>query len=181
MEPIRELQLRASKLFADYSLRSLSLSRGTDISGQEVSDVEIRLATDIDDPGSDHRVSFKVLDRGADSHRYISSVVVQPRLELSLTDEGRRLSTEDVSAKALRFIDSIDTRVAKIHQEQSILSTQPVGKTFELNHKTRFTVLADDGAGHLTISIQGKDGEQQAKLAANDLLDGLYAGFIVQL
>jgi hypothetical protein len=41
-------------------------------------------------------------------------------------------------------------------------------------------VLSDDGEGQLAIRILRADGGSTAALAANDLLDGLYAGIITQ-
>ena len=81
-----------------------------------------------------------------------------------------------------QLIAAISSRVAKIHKEQSILHIQPVGKTFLLMDKTRFDVLTDDGEGQLSIRIYRDGGindlGNEAGLAANDLLDGLYSGII---
>jgi len=78
------------------------------------------------------------------------------------------------------LIEAIRPRVAKVHKGQSILGTQPLGKTFVLYDKTRCEVLADNGEGQLTIRIVRQDGSAEASLAANDLLNGLYSGAITQ-
>ena len=57
---------------------------------------------------------------------------------------------------------------------------KPVGKSFLLYGKTRFDVLSDNGKGQLAIRIQREDGSSEAGMAANDPLDGLYAGVITR-
>jgi hypothetical protein len=90
------------------------------------------------------------------------------------------MGSNAIAGKVRDFIAAIRERVEKIHKEQSILGTQPVGKIFVLNNKTRFKVLADDGEGQLSIEIMDKEGGREARLGANDLLDGLYVGLITR-
>ena len=165
--------------FEDYRIRSIGISTGVDIRNDEISQVEINFLSDADNDSAGYVVSFKLLDKASDAHRYLRGIGGPlSAIRLQLTQEGRGLGNKTIAGKVRNFIAAIENRVKKIHKEQSILGIQPVGRIFILNHKTRFKVVAEDGEGQLSIELLGKEGGRAAKLGANDLLDGLYVGLI---
>jgi hypothetical protein len=167
--------------FEDYRIRSIGISIGADIHNDVVSQVEINFFRDADNDAAGYVVSFKLLDKASDAHRYLRGIGGQlSDFRVQLTEETQGMGSNAIAGKVRDFIATIKERVEKIHKEQSILGTRPVGKIFVLNNKTRFKVLADDGEGQLSIEIMGKKGGREAKLAANDLLDGLYVGLIAR-
>lgn len=167
-------RVSAAEFFARYGIRSLRITRDADIRAAEASLVEIFFA-------GGFRVSFKLLEGGAAQVcRYLEGIGAAPACEPELTSAGRQLGPDERGAWLRILLDAIADRVAKIHKEQSILNIQPVGKRFLLHGKTQFDVLSDDGEGQLAIRIQRGDGGSEAALAANDLLDGLYAGIITE-
>ena len=164
--------------FAAYHIHSIRISKGADIRDNEISLVDISFNHDSGDESQSYLVTFKVLNQASDTHQYLLGISARPDFKLDLTQAGNDLGSEAICAKIRSFIKAINTRVAKVYKEQSILSTQPLGKTFLLYGKTRFKVLTDNGEGQLTISIIRNDGSSEAGLSANDLLDGLYTGVI---
>lgn len=170
----------SDRLLADfldaYGIQSIHVSRDADIRDDEVSLVDIRF----DSGGDSYRVSFKLLaGAAARIHRYLKAMGPGPALEL--TPEGGAAGAQAIDKMIPAFVDSITDRVEKVHREQSILGIQPVGKTFVLYGKTRFEVLSDNGKGRLAIRIMRKEGDTEAGLNANDLLDGLYSGVITRV
>ncbi len=167
--------------FEDYRIRSIGISTGVDIRNDEISQVEINFLSDAGDDAAAYVVSFKLLDKASDAHRYLRGIGGQlSDFRVQLTEETQGMGSNAIAGKVRDFIAAIKERVEKIHKEQSILGTQPVGKIFVLNNKTRFKVLADDGEGQLSIEIMDEDGGREARLGANDLLDGLYVGLITR-
>ncbi len=167
--------------FEDYRIQSIGISAGADIRNDLISQVEINFLGDADNQAAGYVVSFKLLDKASDTHRYLrgiggplSAIRVQP------TQDSRGMGNNEIVGKVHDFIAAIKKRVEKIHKEQSILGIQPVGRIFILNHKTRFKVVAEDGEGQLSIELLDKEGGRTAKLGANDLLDGLYVGLIAE-
>jgi plasmid maintenance system killer protein len=175
--------MKLARFFEQYRLDSIRITKDTDISGKPVSLVDIRFIP-AEGSGSDqYQVAFKLLeqdgDKGAaDSYLFVRAIGSPPECALELTPAGESLSREQLQQRIDRLINALSDRVAKIHKEQSILHIQPVGKTFLLMDKTRFEVLADDGEGQLSIRIYREGEVNEAGLAANDLLDGLYSGII---
>lgn len=184
--------MKLARFFEQYRLDSLRVTQDTDIRGKPVSLVDISFAP-AQGSGSDrYQVAFKLLaqveeegaagNEAADSHQFLRAIGPPPTCTLDLTPAGQSLSAEQLQQRMDQLIAAISARVAKIHKEQSILHIQPVGKSFLLMDKTRFEVLADDGEGQLNIRIYRDGGindlGNEAGLAANDLLDGLYSGII---
>jgi hypothetical protein len=167
--------------FEDYRVRSIGISVGTDIRNDVISQIEINFFRDADNDAADYVVSFKLLDRASDAHRYLRGIGGRSSdFRVQVTEETQGLGRQAIAGKVRDFIATIKERVEKIHKEQSILGTQPVGKIYILNNKSRFKVLADDGQGQLRIEIMDKEGRREARLGANDLLDGLYVGLIAE-
>ncbi len=166
--------------FTAYAVQSIRISQAADIRDAEVSQVDIRFGQNAGQAAQNYAVTFKVLDQASDTHRYLLGIGSPPDFKLGLTGPGCELGQEEIRGRIRAFIDAITPRVAKVHKEQSILGTQPLGKTFVLYNKTRFEVLADNGEGQLTIRIVRPDGTDEAILSANDLLDGLYSGAITE-
>jgi len=167
--------------FEDYRIRSIGISIGADIRNDVVSLVEINFFRDADNDAAGYVVSFKLLDKASDAHQYLRGIGGPlADIRVQLTEEAQGMGSNAIAGKVRDFIAAIKERVEKIHKEQSILGTQPVGKFFVLNNKTRFKVLADDGEGQLSIEIMDKEGGREARLGANDLLDGLYVGLITR-
>jgi hypothetical protein len=166
--------------FQAYEVQAIRISRAEDIRAAEVSQVDIRFGREPGDATQNYSVAFKILDRGCDTHRYLRGIGSPPDFEPDLTSAGCDLGRDELCVRIRAFIDAIKPRVVKVHKEQLILGTQPLGKTFVLYNKTRFEVLADNGEGQLTIRIVRKDGSGKASLSANDLLDGLYSGAITE-
>lgn len=170
-----------ASLFEQYAIDELCLSADGDIGDREVTRVEVCFGRGPDNEAREYRVVFKLLDAAADTHRYLHRIGPAPQCALALTPEGERLGDAELAALIARLLGAIVGRVAKVHKEQSILNIQPVGKSFLLMGKTRFEVLADDGAGQLRIRLHRPEGSSEAGLNANDLLDGLYSGLITRL
>ena len=166
--------------FQTYDILSIRISQAADIRDTEVSQVEILFGPHSGSSSSDYSVTFKLLDQACDSHRYLRGIGAAPEFRLDLTGPAGELGRDEICGRVRAFMDAIRARVAKVHKEQSILGTQPVGKTFVLYNKTRFEVLSDDGEGQLAIRIIRKDSCNEAGLSANDLLDGLYSGAITE-
>ena len=166
--------------FQAYEVQAIRISRAEDIRAAEVSQVDIRFGQNAGQAAQGYAVTFKVLDQATDTHRYLLGIGSSPDFKLALTGLGRELGQDEMRGRIKAFIEAIRPRVAKVHKEQSILGTQPLGKTFVLYNKTRFEVLADNGEGQLTIRIVRKDGSGKASLSANDMLDGLYSGAITE-
>jgi len=180
-EPDRPTKLRLKNLFQSHEVASIRVSPAADIRDSEVSQVDISFDQGSGDASRGCEVSFKVLDQASDTHRYLSTIGPPPGLVVKLTAAGMELGHEEMCDKIQAFVQAIESRVAKVHKEQSILGTRPLGKTFLLYNKTRFEVLADNGEGQLVIKIVRKDGSDEASLSANDLLDGLYSGAITEV
>ena len=165
-------QVSAAEFFARYEIRALRIARDADIRAADASLVEIFFA-------GGFRVSFKLLEgEAAQVYRYLEGIGAAPRCEPEFTPTGGQMGPDERAAWLRVLLAAIGDRVAKIHKEQSILNIQPVGKRFLLYGKAQFDVLPDDGEGQLAIRILRADGGSDAALAANDLLDGLYAGII---
>lgn len=167
--------MKIRRLFEKYDIHSIRIAADSDIRASEASRVEIRFNSG-GDRSAAYGVTFKLLGPGAGAHRYLRGI--GPGSAPELTDEGRALGTEGIEPTLNELVGAIGNRIAKIHKEQSILNIQPVGKTFTLSGKTRFDVIADDGDGRLRIRIHAAEGDKDAALSANDLLDGLYTGLI---
>lgn len=184
-EPDSSSNALLREFFTAYDVRSLRISQAADIRDEEVSQVDIRFGQNAgqaaqNKASQNYGVTFKLLDQATDTHRYLLGIGAPPDFKLELTGPGRELGQDEMRGRIKAFIVAITPRVAKVHKEQSILGTQPLGKTFVLYNKTRFEVLADNGEGQLTIRIIRQDGSDEAILSANDLLDGLYSGAITQ-
>lgn len=177
-EPDSSSRALLRELFTAYAVQSIGISQAADIRDEEVSQVEIRFRQHAGTSALNYSVTFKLLDQACDSHRYLLGIGSAPDFKLDLTAAGCELGQDEMRGRIRAFIEAIRPRVAKVHKEQSILGTQPLGKTFVLYNKTRFEVLADNGEGQLTIRIVRQDGSDEAILSANDLLDGLYSGAI---
>ncbi len=179
LDPATQALVRG--FFENYRIRSIGISTGVDIRNDEISQVEINFLSDADIDAAGYVVSFKLLDKASDAHQYLRGIGGQlSDIRVKLTDETRGMGSNAIAGKVRDFIAAIRERVGKIHKEQSILGTRPVGKIFVLNNKTRFKVLADDGEGQLSIEIMDTEGGREARLGANDLLDGLYVGLITR-
>jgi hypothetical protein len=162
-----------------YDIHSIRVSADADIRDEETSLVDIRFSAG-EETGS-YRVNFKLLGAASRTHRYLKRLGPRPQLQVELTPAGVAKGQDSIRKLFAEFVEAIRDRVAKIHKEQSILGIQPVGKSFLLYGKTRFEVLSDNGAGQLAIRIQREEGSSEAGMAANDLLDGLYAGVITRV
>jgi len=167
--------------YTEFDIQSIRISQATDIRDAEVSQVDIRFGLSSGDGSQNYSVAFKVLGQASDTHRHLEGIDSPPGFKLNLTGIGSELGRDEIGLKVRSLIEAIRTRVAKVHKEQSIMGIRPLGKTFLLLNKTRFEVLDDDGEGQLRIRILRKDGSDEAGLTANDLLDGLYSGAIVQV
>ncbi|MGH8033603.1 MAG: hypothetical protein ACREO9_00145 [Lysobacterales bacterium] len=167
--------------FTRFQIGEIRLSPDTDIRDREVSRVEVCFGQGADDAARGYRVVFKLLEQAADAHRYLRRIGPPPECALELTPQGEQLGDEEREARIASLLSAITGRVAKVHEEQSILNIQPVGKTFLLMGKTRFVVLADDGEGQLRIRLHRAGENSEAGLNANDLLDGLYSGLITKM
>lgn len=166
--------------FQSHDVGSIRITQAADIRDAEVSQVDIRFGQASGGDSKCYEVAFKVLDQASDTHRYLQGIGSSPDFALALTGSGGELGRDEICSRVRAFIRAIESRVAKVHKEQSILGTQPLGKTFLLYNKTRFKVIADNGEGQLVIKIIRKDGSDEASLSANDLLDGLYSGAITE-
>lgn len=162
-----------------YDIHSICVSADADIRDEETSLVDIQFSAG-EETGS-YRVNFKLLGAASRTHRYLKRLGPRPQLQVELTPAGVAMGQDSIRKLFAEFVEAIRDRVAKIHKEQSILGIQPVGKSFLLYGKTRFEVLSDNGAGQLAIRIQREEGSSEAGMAANDLLDGLYAGVITRV
>ena len=182
--PVHHDQATAALLldfFQRNDVRSIRVSQAADIRDAEISQVDISFGQDSGNASQGYEVAFKVLGQACDSHRYLRGIGPPPDFTLDLTDSGKELGRDELCGRIRGFIRAISSRVEKVHKEQSILGTRPLGKTFLLYNKTRFEVLADNGEGQLVIKIIRKDGSDEANLSANDLLDGLYSGAITEV
>ena len=168
-------------LYTDFNIQCIRITQDADIREDEVSLVDVSFYHDTTDDSQTYQVAFKILKQASDTHRYLQGIGPRPDFKLDLTLIGQGLGQEELCVLIRTFIAAINSRVAKVYKEQSILGTQPVGKTFVLYGKTRFKVLADNGEGQLTIRIIRNNGSKEAGLSANDLLDGLYSGVITEL
>jgi len=180
MEPGPSARALLQEFFDAYGVQSIRISQAADIRDAEVSQVDIDFGRNAGGSSPAYSVSFKLLDRARDSHRYLRGIGPAPQHRLDLAALGSESARDEIDVRIRALIDSIRPRVAKVHKEQAILGTRPLGKTFVLYNKTRFEVLADNGEGQLTIRIVRGDGSDEAKLSANDLLDGLYSGAITE-
>jgi hypothetical protein len=178
LDPVLDSQL--GEFLETYDISAIRIAQDADIRDHEASLVEITFRQDSEGGSSGCRVNFKILGEAARTHRFLLGISAPPNTTLELTQQGLDLGGQQVSRIVRGFIDAIAARVAKVHKEQSILGIQPVGMTFVLHGRTRFEVLSDNGKGQLTIRILKKDGSNEAGLAANDLLDGLYSGVITR-
>ena len=168
-------------VFERYAIHELCISADVDIDDRAVTRVDVCFGRG---PGNEvraYRVAFKLLDQASDTHRYLRRIGPAPECRLELTAAGERLGEPERTTCIAQLLDAIAGRIAKVHQEQSILNIQPLGKSFLLMGKTRFEVLADDGAGQLSIRLHYPAGSSEAGLSANGLLDGLYSGLITRL
>jgi hypothetical protein len=173
-----DIRVLLEDFFRSYDINSIRVSADADIRDDETSLVDIQFAAG--EETGDYQVNFKLLGNASKTHRYLKVVGPLPDLQLEFTPAGTDLGKELMQQLLAEFVEAIRSRVAKVHKEQSILGIQPVGKSFLLYGKTRFDVLSDNGKGQLAIRIQREDGSSEAGMAANDLLDGLYAGVITR-
>ena len=164
--------------FSAHDIHSIRVSADADIRDDETSLVDIQFAAG--EETGEYRANFKLLGTASRTHRYLRRLGPRPDLPVELTPAGAELGQALLQKLLAEFVEAISGRVAKVHREQSILGIQPVGKSFLLYGKTRFDVLSDNGKGQLAIRIQREDGSSEAGMAANDLLDGLYAGVITR-
>jgi len=180
-EPDRITLARLRDFFESHEVFSIEVSEAADIRDAEVSQVDIRFGQGSGGASRGYEVNFKLLDQASDTHRYLSAIGPAPEFRVEPTNVGMKLGHEEMCDRIRAFVQAIESRVAKVHKEQSILGTRPLGKTFMLYNKTRFEVIADNGEGQLVIRIIRKDGSDEAGLSANDLLDGLYSGSITEV
>lgn len=177
LDPLSHAML--DEFFCAHDIHSIQICADADIRDDEASLVDIKFAAG-EESGS-YRVNFKLLGTASGTHRYLRRLGPGPQLHAELTVAGKKMGQDSMQKLFVEFIEAIRDRVAKVHREQSILSIQPVGKPFLLYGKTRFDVLSDNGKGQLAIRIQRENGSSEAAMAANDLLDGLYAGVITRV
>ena len=180
-EPDQATTALLRSFFQSNDIRSIRISQAADIRDTEVSQVDINFGQSSAEPSKTYGATFKVLGQASDTHRYLGGIGPAPSFTLELSPLGAELGRDEICGRIRAFIQAIESRVAKVHKEQSILGTRPLGKTFLLYNKTRFEVLADNGEGQLVIKIIRKDGSDEAGLSANDLLDGLYSGAITEV
>jgi hypothetical protein len=172
---------KTAGFFTRYQINEVQLGSDKALGEREVSRVEVYFGLGADDAARGYRVVFKLLEQGADTHRYLRRIGPPPECTVDLTPQGEQLGIDERETCVARLLSAITGRVAKVYAEQSILNIQPVGKTFLLMGKTRFEVLADDGEGQLRIRLHRPGESSEAGLNANDLLDGLYSGLITRL
>lgn len=172
--------MNVGEFLTRYHIEELLVGRDADIADREVSRVEVEFGREADEGARACRVVFKLLDQASDTHRYLRRVGPPPECAIEWVAQGLGLGAAEQRACIARLLKAIDSRVAKVYTEQSILNIRPVGKSFVLMGQTRFDVLSDDGEGQLRIRLYRPDGSSEAALGANDLLDGLYSGLITR-
>lgn len=120
-----------------------------------------------------HVANFKL--QGADARIGERVTEIEAGRAIRLADEQVHAppSFEVIGA----FLDSIEKRVRKVRQEQSVQSMTFLGNRFRLHGTTTFLVVSDDD-GLLGIEIEGRDGRKSAQMIASSVLDGLYDGSI---
>ena len=154
-----------------YAISSIWLTDGLGVNDRDrIRNVDIRFIGKLDDASGETSVKFKLKGREADLCSSITTIFADGRIDAAGL-------VQDQELEVARFFSAINTRVAKIHHEQSIQSIKFLGSTFSINQKIRFTVTADDG-GKLTIILDHEDGPQTVVMSSSGLLDGLYDGSI---
>lgn len=172
---------KTAEYFTRYQIGEINLRQDKDIGDREATEVDVHFGRGADDAGRGYRVVFKILEQGAEAHRYLRRIGPPPECALELTPQGEQLGGDERAACVAGLLRAIDGRVNKVFAEQSILNIEPLGKSFLLMGKTRFEVLADDGEGQLRIRLHRPGEVTEAGLNANDLLDGLYSGLITRV
>lgn len=174
-----EIRRSIEQFFRAHALKRIDLSPSTDINGRNtVTDVAASCRSQ---QGGDYSINFKLQADAADISEFLVRMAVTPEVAVVFTEAGLALAAAGRAALLQRFLHSVDRRIREAKKEQEIQSIQYLGNTFELNKQTVFTVISDDGEGHLGIEILGKPPSQPLKLSAHGLLDGLYMGIIRQL
>ncbi len=164
------------RYFEQHEIRSINISGTFNINNEkEISHIHISFINDHDNPDNDYVVDFKIQDESSEIFQFIKSIRSDPEFNIDYVGKPENSGVNEIIRN---FLLSIQPRVKKILKEQSVQNIKYVGNTFLLNNTTRFTVLRDEGEGRLIIQILGDDDNQEAKLSAHSLLDGLYLGTI---
>jgi hypothetical protein len=167
------------RLLGSLRVKRIRLGENTGINGRHmITDVFVLCESD---KGADYNISFKLLSICADISQHISTIEMIPEITVQFTDTALAMSVEEREQLLDRFLSTVGRRIREAKKEQEIQSIQYLGNTFELNKKTVFKVISDDGEGHLGIEILGSPDTGELKLSAHGLLDGLYSGFIREL
>ncbi|MEE8056499.1 MAG: hypothetical protein V3T17_01500 [Pseudomonadales bacterium] len=175
----RETQLNIRQFFRAHSIKALTLGANTCINNRNtVTDV---LVLCVSKQGDDYTVAFKLQTDCADICKFLLKIESGPEVRLTFTETALVLEAEEREALVNQFLKSIDIRVKETKKEQEIQSIKYLGNVFELNKKTVFKVISDDGDGHLGIELLGNPLSQALKLSSHGLLDGLYRGIIRQI
>jgi hypothetical protein len=182
---VRETLLRPEtergirQFFAGLSIKTITLGANTCINNRNpVTDVRV-LCTG--ESCAEFTVSFKLQTACADICQFLEKIEAEREVRVVFTQAALELETQNREALLDRFFRTIDRRIGEAKKEQEIQSIRYLGNTFELNKKTVFKVISDDGEGHLGIEILGNPLPQDLKLSSHGLLDGLYSGSIRQL
>lgn len=174
-----EIQINIRQFFRAHNIKALTLGASTCINNRNtVTDVFVLC---ISQQGDDYTVTFKLQTDCADICNLLIKIESEPHARIAFTDACLDLDVEERETRVKSFLKSIDGRVKEAKKEQEIQSIKFLGNTFELNKKTVFKVISDDGSGHLGIEIAGNSATQDLKLSSHGLLDGLYMGAICQV
>lgn len=174
-----ETQLNIRQFFRSHAILNVSLSANSCINNRNtVTDVFILCAGA---QGDDFTVTFKLQQDCADICESLTRIEIEPVVKVTFTDKAQALEASVREELVNQFLNSVHRRVKEAKKEQEIQSIKYLGNTFELNKKTLFKVISDDGNGHLGIEILGNPPTQALKLSAHGLLDGLYTGHIRQV
>ena len=168
-----------TKFLERYGIQSIDIEKNFNFrNDREITEVTLSNQLEVHGGTEDYRVNFKLQEEGADTYRYLRSIVAKHALKIEFTEQAGNMDVAEIEKRLQSFLALIKTRVEKAKQEQEVQSIRFVGNTFVLNKSTTFRVLADDGEGRLDIEILGGDGLQELMFSAHGLLDGLYTGFI---
>lgn len=158
----------AQAYFQRYAISHIDLAMqpGVVDSAEQVCNLTIKFV-----PG--YQVQFKLLGEQALLGEKVSGFC--PDGQIATTSKA---SGADLEQQVELFFQGIESRLDRIHHEETVQSITFLGNTFVLNNKTVFDVVADED-GRLAIEMHKGDDRQSAMLLASSLLDGLYDGSIV--
>ncbi len=158
--------------FRRHGIQSISLAQMDGITeAYRVCDLHIDFAGD--DKHDAYSAQFKLQGDEAGIGDVIRKMRDTGELQLA-SKHSEQLSLDELLKS---FFLRIESRVAKVRQEQSVQSVTFLGNSFRLNGKAVFTVVKDL-EGRLDIELHKGDERQAAVLLASSLLDGLYDGSI---